>query len=192
MDDRLYRFLKVTAITMTLLWVGWAGYDSFFENRAPGEHAYHAANKLFEDGDYERALQAYDEALQNQPDDIHALRGRARSLMQLGRSKDALADFNLAIKRQPEFAGTYASRGILYDRMGEYEKAIADYERALQLDPDIAKGPHWLTRFLRLQPEKPPTVADRARFLRAELAKPESQRMLRQPELDAAQRSYKQ
>jgi tetratricopeptide (TPR) repeat protein len=112
--------------------------------------------------------------------------------MQLGRSKDALADFNLAIKRQSEFAGTYASRGILYDRMGEYEKAIADYERALQLDPDIAKGPHWLTRFLRLQPEKPPTVADRARYLRAELAKPESQRMLRQPELDAAQRSYKQ
>ncbi len=192
MDDRLYRFLKVTAITMTLLWVGWAGYDSFFENRAPGEQAYHAANKLFEDGDYERALQAYDEALQNQPDDIHALRGRARSLMQLGRSKDALADFNLAIKRQPEFAGTYASRGILYDRMGEYEKAIADYEWALQLDPDIAKGPHWLTRFLRLQPEKPPTVADRARYLHAELAKPESQRMLRQPELDAAQRSYKQ
>ncbi|MCZ6731367.1 MAG: tetratricopeptide repeat protein [Gammaproteobacteria bacterium] len=192
MDDRLYRFLKVTAITMTLLWVGWAGYDSFFKNKVPGEHAYHAANKLFEDGDYERALQAYDEALQNQSDDIHALRGRARSLMQLGRSKDALTDFNLAIKRQPEFAGTYASRGILYDRMGEYEKAIADYERALQLDPDVAKGPHWLTRFLRLQPEKPPTVADRARYLRAELAKPASQRMLRQPELDSAQRSYKQ
>ena len=192
MDDRLYQFLKITAIAMTLLWAGWAAYDSFFRDRVPGEQAYHAANKLFEDGDYERALQAYDGALQNQPDDIHALRGRARSLMQLGRSKDALADFNLAIKRQPEFGGTYASRGILYDRTGEYEKAIADYERALQLDPDVAKGPHWLTRFLRLQPEKPPTVADRARYLRTELAKPESQRMLRQPELDSAQRSYKQ
>lgn len=192
MDDRLYQFLKITAIAMTLLWAGWAAYDSFFRDRVPGEQAYHAANKLFEDGDYERALQAYDGALQNQPDDIHALRGRARSLMQLGRSKDALADFNLAIKRQPEFGGTYASRGILYDRTGEYEKAIADYERALQLDPDVAKGPHWLTRFLRLQPEKPPTVADRVRYLRTELAKPESQRMLRQPELDSAQRSYKQ
>ncbi len=192
MDDRLYRFLKVTAITMAFVWLGWAVFDSFFKGKEPGEHAYHSANKLFEDGHYQRALQAYDEALQNRPDDIHALRGRARTLMQLGRSKDALADFDLAIEWEPDFAGTYANRGILYDRMGQYKKAIADYERAVQLDPEVAEGPHWLTRFLRLQPEKPPTVADRARYLRAELAKPESERILRQPELDSAQRSYKQ
>ncbi|MDH3672282.1 MAG: tetratricopeptide repeat protein [Gammaproteobacteria bacterium] len=192
MDDRLYQFLKVTAIAMTLVWLGWAVFDNFFRDQEPGEHAYHAANKLFNDGHYERALQAYDEALQNQPDDIHALRGRARSLMQLGRSEDALSAFNQAIRWQPEFAGTYANRGILYDRMGRYQKAIADYERAVQLDSEVAEGPHWLTRFLRLQPEKPPTVADRARYLRAELAKPESERILQQPELDSAQRSYKQ
>jgi hypothetical protein len=42
---------------------------------------------------------------------------------------------------------------------------------------------------LRNQPEAPPTIADRAAYLRAELAKPESERLLRMPELDAP---YKQ
>ena len=54
------------------------------------------------------------------------------------------------------------------------------------------QGPHWLTRFLRKQPEKPPTVKERLAYLEAELAKPEEERLLRIPEVDEAQRSYKQ
>ena len=75
--------------------------------------------------------------------------------------------------------------------MGHYSEAIADYEKAVQLDPEMVEGPNWLTRFLRLQPEKPPTIADRAAYLRQELAKPESERLLRVPEVDEQQRSYK-
>ncbi len=192
MDDRLYKFLKVTAIVITLAWAGWALYDSFFRGSEPRQMEYFTANKLFEDGKYERALREYDKALQIDPDNIHALRGRARSLMQLGRLQVALAAFNQAIARQPDFGGTYANRGILYDRMGEYEKALSDYEKAMQLNEEVAAGPNWLTRFLRLQPKKPATVADRARYLREQLAKPVSERVLRDPKVDAVQRSYKQ
>ena len=75
--------------------------------------------------------------------------------------------------------------------MGKYPQAIADYEKALQLDRELADGPNWLTRFLRLQPDKPPTIDERARYLRAELAKPESERVLRKPDDDNKQRPYK-
>ena len=81
MDDRLYNFLKYTAIVMTLVWVGWSVYDGFFKDRSPGEMAYHAADKFFEDGDYARALDDYDTALRTDPSNVHALRGRARSLI---------------------------------------------------------------------------------------------------------------
>jgi tetratricopeptide (TPR) repeat protein len=111
--------------------------------------------------------------------------------MQLGRNDDALRRFDSAIVRDPEFAATYANRGILHDRMGHYELAIADYDRALSLDSEISEGPHWLTRFLRLQAEKPPDIAERAAYLREQLAKPESERLLRVPELDEQQRPYK-
>jgi len=191
MDNRLYRYLMLTAIVLTVAWLGWTVYDTFVRTVSPGDHGYHAANKLFEDGHYERALTEYNAALAEAPDHVHALRGKARTLMQLGEHEQALQAFNVAIAREPGFAPSYANRGILYDRMGLYEKAIADYERALQLDIGLAKGPGWLTRFLRLQPQKPPTIADRAAYLREQLARPESERTLRMPEVDEQQRPYK-
>ena len=192
MDKRLYRFLKWTAIVLAIAWVGWSIYDSMISTRNPGDLAYLEANNLFEDGEYQRALDKYDQALNEDPDHLHAMRGRARSLMQLGRPAQALAAFDAAISLAPDFGATYANRGILHDRMGRYQKAIEDYARALELDPELAEGPHWLTRFLRNQPQKPPGIAERAAYLRRELAKPESERLLKVPEVDAEQRSYKQ
>jgi len=192
MDDKLYAFLKWTAIGLTALWVGWAAYDSFVLQRDPGDRAYLEGNTLFEDGYYERALAKYDAALAEDPRHIHAMRGRARTLMQLGRFSEALEAFDEVIVLRPEFGASYANRGILHDRMGRYRKAVADYERALELDPELTEGPHWLTRFLRNQPEKPPGIGDRAAYLRAQLALPEDERLLRVPELDAKQRPYKQ
>ena len=192
MDERLYRFLMVVAIALTVAWIGWSIYDSFFRQVGPGDSDYLAGETYFADRRYEEALQEYDAALADAPDHVHAWRGKARSLLQLGRHQEALSAFEEAIARDPEFAGSYANRGILYDRMGDHEKALADYERALVMDSSVAEGPGWMTRFLRLQPEKPPTVADRARYLREQLAKPESERLLHVPEADEAQRPYKQ
>ena len=191
MDPRLYQFLKYTAITLGLAWLAWGVYDGFFKNRAPGDSHYHAANKLFEDGDYERAKAAYTKALTDDVRHIHALRGLARSQMQLGQFEQALITFNDAIQLEPEFGGTYANRGILFDRMGEHEKALKDYQTALRLDPEIADGPHWLVRFLRNQAKTPPGVAERAAYISAQLQKPESERLLTLPEIDQQQRTYK-
>ncbi len=191
MDPRLYRFLVYTAIVMTVGWVGWGIYDSFFAAREPGDSAYHAANTLFEDHAYERALESYDDALSSAPDHIHALRGKARTLMQLKRFDEALLLFNEAIALDPQFAGTYANRGILFDRMAQHELALRDYTTAIALDPEVGEGPHWLIRFLRNQPEKPPGIADRAAYIAAQLEKPESERLLAIPEIDEQQRSYK-
>ena len=192
MDKSLYRFLVWTAVVLTFAWIGWSIYDSMIAPRNPGDLAYLEGNNLFEDGHYERALAKYDEALNEDRNHIHAMRGRAQSLMQLGQSTQALTTFDTAISLTPEFGATYANRGVLHDRMGRYEQAIEDYKRALALDPELAEGPHWLTRFLRNQPQKPAGVAERAAYLRGELAKPEGERLLRVPELDAEQRSYKQ
>ena len=192
MDDRLTQVLKVVAIATVIAFVGWAVYEKFVVGNEPGDHAYHNADKLFEDGSYERAAATYREALAEAPDHLPALRGLARSLHKAGAQDEALAVYDQAIAQAPEFAGSYANRGILLDSMGRHEEALADYTRALQLDPAIAEGPNWLTRFLRKQADPPPTVADRAAYLRAELAKPERERVLLVPEIDAQQRPYKQ
>ena len=191
-DDRLTRALKAVAVAMAVLFIGWAVYDKFFAAVAPGDMAYFAGNRAFEDGEYARAEADYRQALAAAPEHLFALRGLARSLHEQGRSDEALAAYDEAIARAPKFGATYANRGILLDTIGRHEEALADYTRALKLDPKLAEGPHWLTRFLRNQPQPPPTIADRAAYLRAELAKPEAERVLRKPELDAKQRPYQQ
>ena len=192
MDDRTTRVLKLVAIALAIAFVGWAVYDNFFAGMAPGDREYLAGNRAFEDGAYARAEAAYQAALAENPGHLFALRGLARSLHTQGGHDEALLTYDAAIAQDPEFAGTYANRGILLDTMGRHEEALADYMRALELDPEVADGPHWLTRFLRNQPEVPPSIADRANYLRAELAKPEAERVLRMPEIDAQQRPYQQ
>ena len=169
---------------------GWMVVSGLQEH-VPGEKAYEAANRYFEDGNYQKAFDQYEAALRKDPELLPAMRGKARSLMQMGKNYEALEIFNEVIYKQPDFAPSYANRGIVHDRMGHYRLAIADYEKSIELDAEMVEGPNWLTRFLRLQPEKPPTVADRAAYLRQELAKPESERLLRVPEEDEKQRSYK-
>lgn len=190
MDDPVYKILKITAILMFAGFFGWMVLTGLQE-QVPGEKTYEAANRYFEDGDYQKAFDQYEAALREDPELLPAMRGQARSLMQMGKNHEALEIFNQVIYKQPDFAPSYANRGILHDRMGHYSQAIADYEKSIELDAEMVEGPNWLTRFLRLQPEKPPSVADRAAYLRQELAKPESERLLRVPEEDEKQRSYK-
>ena len=150
-----------------------------------------AAFRYLEDGHYQDALNTYQSLLKQNPGNTYALRGKAQALLQLGKFDEALMAYDEAIYRQPDMGVTYANRGILKDRMGDYEGALADYRKALELEPQVADGPGFMTRFLRNQAEKPPTVADRANYLEEQLAKPESQRLLQVPEQDDAQRSYK-
>jgi|Deesub1362A_J573_1020465.scaffolds.fasta_scaffold00556_14 tetratricopeptide (TPR) repeat protein len=156
-----------------------------------GDYQVKKGNYRLEDGQYQKALEEFSLALERNPRHPGAHLGMGIAYMQMGRHEEALQAFGKAIEIDPRMAVAYADRGILLDRMGRYEEALRDYERALELEPRLGKGPGWLWRFLRNIPEKPPTIADRARYLRAELAKPPQERLLRVPEKDAEQLMYK-
>lgn len=191
MDERLYRALKWLAILLVTFWIAWSIYDGFFRSRTATDLALDAAHKAYADGNHAAARDGYRELLEDDPGKLDARRGLARSLMELGEYRAALVQFNRAIDAAPEFGATWANRGILHDRMGRYREALRDYRKALSLDPELAEGPGWLTRFLRNQADPPPTIADRADYLEEQLAKPPGERLLRVPERDAQQRSYR-
>ncbi len=192
MDNALlYNVLRAVALVLGVIFLVWILNDQFF-GRDPADIAWEDAERLFEDGSYERAELAFLEILEQDPDHGFALTGLARARHLAGRHEKALATYNEVLSRNPEEASTLANRGILLDTMGRHEQALADYRQALLINPDLADGPSWLTRFLRNQAESPPTIADRARFLEQQFAKPESERTLRIPEIDEAQRPYRQ
>lgn len=194
MDDQFYKTLKYIAILLIAGFIAFSIYDGLIKGKDNYTLAMGAGHRYFEDGQYRDAITEFKSALEIRPGDPPANYGIAISQMQLGSNELALQFFSLAIEAEQDNknkAFYFANRGILYDRMGQYQKALDDYKRALTLEPETAEGPGIISRLLHNQPEKPPTIADRARYLQAELAKPESERLLSVPEIDEQQRSEK-
>lgn len=190
--DSLHRFLVWMAMLTFVVVVGVTTYGYLFESGDElGVMEYRRGNLRLEDGKPEGALREFDTVLKRDPNHAPSHLGRALALMALRQNDEALMSFDLAVEIRPDFSAVYANRGILHDRMGRYSEAISDYHKALSLDPELGEGPGWITRFLRNQDEPPPTIADRARYLEAELKKPAWERKLRYEEIDQKQRSYK-
>lgn len=190
-NDSIYQFLKWLAIAIGVVVLGMEAYRHF-AGFGPGDIAYVDANSSFEGGAYEKAAQLYRQALEEKPDHAPAMRGLANTYVQLKDYETALRLINRVIELEPKFGGNYAIRGIIYDHLGEYQKAMADYEKAIKMDPKVTEGMHWLDRLLYNVQETPPTVLDRLKYLKAQMALPPEKRVLRMPEIDAQQRPYEQ
>lgn len=183
---------KAFIVLLALVVFTYFFYQRTVHENVPGENKNRLAHGLLEDGNLEEALKTFDESIALNQTYSDSYRGKAITLMQMERFEESRKMFNTAIELDGSFALAYANRGILNDRTGRYEEAIKDYRKALELDPKLAKGPGRLWRFLHNVREKPPSIADRAHYLEEQLAKPESERILRIPQLDEQQQMYKQ
>ncbi|MFQ5613431.1 MAG: tetratricopeptide repeat protein [Anaerolineae bacterium] len=97
---------------------------------------YNRGVTFFEEGDNERALENFNEAIQLSPNFAAAYNDRAEIHRRRGEYDLAIADHSQAIELQPNYEYAYYSRGLTYVRTGDLEQAIADYNLALELDPD--------------------------------------------------------
>ncbi|HIE42197.1 MAG TPA: tetratricopeptide repeat protein [Nitrospinaceae bacterium] len=165
--DTIYRVIRYFGIGLIFVSLLWAFYKGTGSESHPGGPAFSSAVGLYTDGKYEEALRDYETSIREHPNFIHAQRGRARTLMQLGQDKEALQAFNEVLERDPGSAVSFANRGILQDRMGLYSQAIEDYDRAIKMEPRLGEGLDWFTRFVQNREEKPQTLADRLQTLRS-------------------------
>ena len=182
-----------TGVLVLLLFVAVVAFVLYWRTAVedtPGDYHVKAGNYRLQDGQYDRAIAEFELALEANADHPLAYLGIALALMHQERYAASLEAFDRALALDGSLAVVYADRGILHDRMGQHDLALQDYRHALALDPKLGDGPGWLWRFLRNMPERPPTIADRAAYLEAELRKPPEDRLLRLPEVDAQQRMY--
>jgi tetratricopeptide (TPR) repeat protein len=189
MDKQRWTALAVLGLATAAL--AYFLYGRVMVEDAPGDYQVKTGNYRLEDRQYEAAIREFDHALERNPQHAGAHLGLALVYLQTDRLEDAVAELDETLKMDPGLAAAYANRGIARDRQGRHEQALADYRAGLELEPRLAKGPGWLWRFLRNIDEKPPTLADRAAYLEAELAKPLEERLLQVPEEDAKQRMYR-
>jgi len=109
-------------------------YKAF--NGGGNSHDYiERGNTWSEKGEFDRAIEAFDEAIRLDPQDPWAYSFRGIAWGQKGEYDRAIDDFNEAIRLDPNYASAYNNRGIAWGQKGEYDRAIDDFSQAIRLDP---------------------------------------------------------
>jgi Flp pilus assembly protein TadD len=173
-----------------------------FKEVPPGDYQVRQGDLRLGERKYDEALAAFDAALERAPHHRGAMMGRAIVFLQTDQFAEAEVAFTdmihfLTDNLEPDdatgiavLAGAYANRGILYDRTNRHEEALADYIQALKTDEGAIKGPNIFHRIL-YGDSRTATIAKRAEYIATQLTLPEEERILRVPDLDAAQRMHK-
>jgi tetratricopeptide (TPR) repeat protein len=89
-------------------------------------------------GNYDRALAAFNKALQLDPRLAAGYIKRGNLYLDRNDLDRAIADYSAAIRIDPQNAAPYMNRGLAYTKQGAYEAVIADCTEAVRLDPKLA------------------------------------------------------
>ncbi len=81
------------------------------------------------------ALQAYEEALNMDPRNLHAWNGKGTVLYDQGNYRRAFEAYQHAIDIEPDNAVVWVSAGVALNCLQRYQQALVHFERALNLDP---------------------------------------------------------
>jgi tetratricopeptide (TPR) repeat protein len=128
--------------------------------------------RLFESGnDYALALDCYDRALMESPENHKAWNSKGSLLYDLERYDEALMGYDNALKFKPDYHNIWNNRGLTLRSLERYEEAIESYDRAIELKPDYHSA--WYGRGIALrrlgQYEEAIESFDRALDLKADL-----------------------
>ena len=85
-------------------------------------------------GDYDHAIQDYDQTVRLNPSLANAFYGRGWAYEHKDDYNHAIQDFNQALRLNPDLAIAVRERGLAYTHKGDYEQAIRDYTEALRLN----------------------------------------------------------
>ena len=198
----LRRFIILMVLFMFVAVISTDVFRQYFQ-RPPGNYQTELGGLRLEDKKFDEAIVHYDKALEEAPGHRGAMMGKALVYLQSDRYPEAVAHFTQLIAHMKQrleddndetdrgvLAAAYANRGIAHDRAGAHKKALDDYISSLKTDHEAVEGPGVVHEIL-YGTERLSTVRDRAKYLYEQFQKPEEERLLRVPELDAQQRMFK-
>lgn len=89
-------------------------------------------------GDYQGAITAYEQALQKNPNHPDAYFQRAIAYYDLGNYQAAYEDLSQVIRLTPKSSIAYMNRGLTLDLLQRNQEAMKDYNQAISLNPEYA------------------------------------------------------
>ena len=94
--------------------------------------------QLYSEGNFEKAIEHFNKAIEFTPDDAESYKYRAKAKAALGHLTEAIADYNQVIKLNPDDVDAYKGRGEVKRKLDDYAGAIEDYTHAIERNPNDA------------------------------------------------------
>lgn len=89
-------------------------------------------------GELDRAIEDYDQAIRLMPDYYVAINNRGVALMAKGELDRAIADFDRVIQLKPDHLAAFGARAAAYGHKGLLDRAIGDLDVIIKADPKNA------------------------------------------------------
>ena len=94
---------------------------------------FYRGNAYADKGEYDKAIEDFDQAIALQPDLAEACYNRGIAYYYKGEYDRAIEDYDQAIELQPDLAEAYSNRGNAYADKGEYDRAIEDFRKVVEV-----------------------------------------------------------
>ena len=145
--QQIFAATLVTAVVLT------SAAPSYAQSQAqPGAHSdpgpaevyspalvsYRVAYYYQFQGDQQRAIAKFTEAIDLLPTYAYAYAARGDSYALIGEFQAAIDDYTVAIGFYPDYVSALKTRGVAYAALGEYELALADFDNAIAQMPTYA------------------------------------------------------
>ena len=103
---------------------------------------------LHRSGNYEKAVQCYDRALEIDPKGADVWNNKGVALKNLGHYDEAVQCYDRALEVDPKYARAWLNKSVALGNLGRYGKAVQCYDRALEVDPKDADA--WYSKGVAL------------------------------------------
>ena len=92
--------------------------------------------------DYKKAIEAYSKAVEQDGDNLDALRGLAQNLLNDGQTAAALEKYKMIVDADPQDAQTYMRIAEIYRKDGKFNEALDMLKKAQVVVPDSLELPY--------------------------------------------------
>ncbi len=106
----------------------------------PDMTPYYDGVRLYREGWYGSAKDAFDTVVRQDPGNAAAINNRGVSKARLGDLDGAVVDYTLALERTPQDAEIVFNRGNAYAAAGNLPAAVKDFTAAVTLKPDYSQA----------------------------------------------------
>lgn len=104
------------------------------------EGSYEQGTDKIQRGDYQGAIEDYNQVLRTNPQDADTYHNRGIARSESGDHAGAIEDYDQALQINPQDADAYYNRGVAQYSLKDSQGAIDDWNQALKINPNLAEA----------------------------------------------------